>query len=178
LLSFLVFFFSFLLPPLSFFIMSIAAFHSPEVQWQLIRNNHSFLVKRDGHSFSSEPLNLTNKHSFKFSGLVNSKVVGIVAGKKGSKKGITLVKRPNGRTAVSQPKLLTSVPLNKHVRSHRVRAASTIQTLTSGSHYRSDLTAFAVARYHALHRATKVKPTLPKQKKKRGTAAAAAAKKA
>lgn len=46
-----------------------AAIHSSDLQWQLLRNSHSFLVKRNGATFSSEPLNLANKHSPKFSGL-------------------------------------------------------------------------------------------------------------
>ena len=46
-----------------------ASIHSSELQWQLLRTSHSFLVKRGGHTFSSEPLNLTNQHSAKFSGL-------------------------------------------------------------------------------------------------------------
>jgi large subunit ribosomal protein L28e len=148
--------------------MSVA---SADVQWQLIRNNHSFLVKLDGHIFSSEPFNLTNQHSYKFSGLVNPKLVGVVAKKSGAKKSIQLITKSNKAAAVRQPRSIVSVGLNKHVRNHKVRAASTIQTLTSGSHYRADLTRFAVARYHALQRATKAKPALPVQKKRRGAAA-------
>jgi hypothetical protein len=56
-------------PSLPSDIAMAAAFHSSELQWQLLRTGHSFLVKRSGHTFSSEPLNLTNQHSFKFSGL-------------------------------------------------------------------------------------------------------------
>jgi len=146
--------------------MSLA---SSDIQWQLIRTHHSFLVKRDGILLSSDPLNLTNTHSYKFSGLVNNRVVGVVAGKKG--KGIAILTKSTKKTAVSQPRSLVSVGLNKHVRNHKVRASQTIQTLTSNSHYRADLTAFAIARYHALHRAAKVKPSLPKTKKARGAKA-------
>ena len=46
-----------------------ASIHSSELQWQLLRTGHSFLVKRSGAVFSAEPLNLTNTHSAKFSGL-------------------------------------------------------------------------------------------------------------
>jgi hypothetical protein len=47
-----------------------AAFHSSDLQWQLLRANHSFLVKRGPTAvFSAEPLNITNTHSYKFSGL-------------------------------------------------------------------------------------------------------------
>lgn len=46
-----------------------ASIHSSELQWQLLRTGHSFLVKRGEAVFSAEPLNLTNTHSAKFSGL-------------------------------------------------------------------------------------------------------------
>jgi hypothetical protein len=140
--------------------MSLA---SNDVQWMVIRNHHSYLVKRDGFMFSGEPLNLTNQHSYKFSGLVNNKVVGVVP----AKKGVTLLTKSTKQLASRSPRSLVSVALNKHVRNHSVRAASTIQTLTAKSNYRADLTKFAVARYHALHRATKVKPQLQTQKKRR-----------
>lgn len=51
--------------------------------WQLIRDNNSFLVKRgrtkrDGAvQFSSEPGNLLNVNSFKYSGIANNNVIGI-----------------------------------------------------------------------------------------------------
>ena len=56
---------------------------SEALVWQLIRNNNSFLVKR-GHTkrdgsvqFSSEPGNLLNVSSFKYSGLANNNTLGI-----------------------------------------------------------------------------------------------------
>lgn len=51
--------------------------------WHLIRDNNSFLVKRERTSragavrFSSEPGNLLNAHSFKYSGLANNRAVDI-----------------------------------------------------------------------------------------------------
>ena len=57
--------------------------HSADLQWQIIRNNHSFLVKRDGIVLSAEPANLTNTHSFKFSGLANTNTVAVNANKDG-----------------------------------------------------------------------------------------------
>lgn len=51
--------------------------------WHLIRDNHSFLVKRgntrrDGSvQFSKEPGNLLNVNSFKYSGIANHKTIDI-----------------------------------------------------------------------------------------------------
>lgn len=51
---------------------------SSDLLWAITRNNSSFIVKRGvGNErviFSREPLNLVNKHSHKYSGLVNEKV--------------------------------------------------------------------------------------------------------
>jgi hypothetical protein len=48
-------------------------------------------------------------------------------------------------------------PLLKHRRDRAVRAAHVINNATERSHHRADLTKFAIARYHALHRASLVK---------------------
>ena len=51
--------------------------------WHLIRDNNSFMVKRERTSrsgavqFSSEPGNLMNAHSFKYSGISNNRAVDI-----------------------------------------------------------------------------------------------------
>ncbi len=48
---------------------------SADLVWGIVRNNSSFLVKRDGAQFTSEPGNLTQLNTFKFSGLANRKAV-------------------------------------------------------------------------------------------------------
>lgn len=58
---------------------------SESLIWHLIRDNNSFLIKRgntkrDGSvQFSSEPGNLLNVNTFKYSGLANSKTVDLQA---------------------------------------------------------------------------------------------------
>ena len=68
--------------------------------WQLIRENNSFLVKRgqtkrDGSvQFSTEPGNLLNVNSFKYSGIANNSVIGInsvVSSSDKHKKGVPKV---------------------------------------------------------------------------------------
>ena len=51
----------------------------------------------------------------------------------------------------------TMTPLLKHRRDRAVRAAHVINNATERSHHRADLTKVAIARYHALHRASLVK---------------------
>jgi hypothetical protein len=64
-----------------------------------------FQVKRDGALFSSEPNNLTNTHSFKFSGLANNKAVGVnvVKGEKSSRVVVT-TKRSDTTPKARHPK--------------------------------------------------------------------------
>lgn len=56
---------------------------SDALVWQLIKNNNAFLVKRERSNrsgavqFSKEPANLLNVNSFKYSGIANSKAIGI-----------------------------------------------------------------------------------------------------
>jgi large subunit ribosomal protein L28e len=56
---------------------------SDALVWQTIKNSNAFLVKRERSSrrgmvqFSSESGNLMNVNTFKYSGLANSKTVGI-----------------------------------------------------------------------------------------------------
>lgn len=49
---------------------------SADLTWALVRNTSSFLKtnKADGAVFSTEPMNLTGKNSFKYSGLANASV--------------------------------------------------------------------------------------------------------
>ena len=61
----------------------------------------------------------------------------------------------------------TTVALNKHMRSGSCRAAKTIRQLTQNSHYRPDLTNYAIARYHALNKSKKVNTRINKQNKRK-----------
>merc|ERR1712048_1484033 len=57
---------------------------SAHLQWLLLRKHNSFIVKKDGITFSKEKNNLTNKHSFTSSGLVHNASVGVNVNNKGS----------------------------------------------------------------------------------------------
>ena len=148
---------------------------SSPLVWLLVRNNNSFLVKRDGAQFTRERNNLTGCNSFKFSGLANTKTVGVeVADKK-----VAVVLKKTRRGAAFKPSSAYSrTVLTKHVNGGKVKGAEAIKTFTSKSFYRGDLTRFAIARYHALHRSLKVDSSKinKKEKRARGAKAAKAAK--
>ncbi|CAL8113016.1 unnamed protein product [Orchesella dallaii] len=52
---------------------------SPQLNWLIVRNNNAFIkkVRNVKQPFSVEPNNLTNKSSFRYSGLVQRKTVGV-----------------------------------------------------------------------------------------------------
>jgi len=71
---------------------------SPQLNWLIIRNNNAFLkkVRNVKQPFSTEPNNLVNRSSYRYSGLVQRKTVGIEAS--GDKKGFVLVtKKPSAQ---------------------------------------------------------------------------------
>lgn len=135
---------------------------SDDLTWLLLRKNNSFIVNRarDGPVFSKEPGNLRNLHSFKYSGLANSKNIHIADTPAGMKI-YTAKKSPIQRVAT------TIRPRSGGRRSLGIVAG------VAKSGYRPDLRAAALARVSALIAAQKEpKPTPPK--KLRGPKAKAA----
>mmetsp|Transcript_13875 Transcript_13875/g.45265 ORF Transcript_13875/g.45265 Transcript_13875/m.45265 type:complete len:146 (-) Transcript_13875:184-621(-) len=141
---------------------------SPEVLWKCVRKNTSFMVKRNGIQLTSEPGNVMNKNSFKYSGLANAKTVDIaVDGEDAVTMGLKAPKR------IQHPKEAIRVtPLKKDFR----RVARSIKTQVGGQWYRADLADMALARYSAIYNASMIKKGLKKAaKKKAGRRAAAGA---
>lgn len=50
---------------------------SGDLVWMLVKDNTSFMVKRDGVQLTAEPGNVMNKNAYKYSGLANSKTVSL-----------------------------------------------------------------------------------------------------
>merc|ERR1711907_874123 len=112
---------------------------SSDLLWALTKKQNAFLVKRNGLQLTSEPNNLMNKHSFKYSGLANVEAVGI----EDNTRGITL-KMKNKRNVVS-------VDLKKDFR----KVAATIRNKTEGKFYRQDLSNAALARWYKIWKSQK-----------------------
>jgi large subunit ribosomal protein L28e len=55
---------------------------SSSLIWELVRNHNSYLVKRKGLRLSSEPFNLLQTHTPKYSGLANFKGVDVQPAKR------------------------------------------------------------------------------------------------
>ncbi|KAF9897166.1 60S ribosomal protein L28, partial [Lobosporangium transversale] len=105
---------------------------SADLTWLLIKNNNSFLVKRNGVQFSSEAGNLLNKNSFKYSGLANKKTVDITAAPSG--RGVVVATKKAKVSAYKPAKTITKVTLTKGIR----KSARSVAGLTRNG-YRPDL---------------------------------------
>eukprot|EP00472_Partenskyella_glossopodia_P001816 CAMPEP_0197515244 /NCGR_PEP_ID=MMETSP1318-20131121/435_1 /TAXON_ID=552666 /ORGANISM="Partenskyella glossopodia, Strain RCC365" /LENGTH=144 /DNA_ID=CAMNT_0043063557 /DNA_START=34 /DNA_END=468 /DNA_ORIENTATION=- len=114
---------------------------SSQLQWLLVKKHNAFQIKKDGITFSCEPNNSTNLDSYKYSGLCNSKAVGVSIVEKKDKKGLVLSVQT--KKASKPSKSSAKYALNRNLK----RNVSAIEKATSGSYYRSDLSKAAVARY-------------------------------
>jgi len=141
---------------------------SSDLQWLLLRNNNSFMVKRvpEGPVFSREPGNLTNLHSYKYSGLANAKTVDISDSGSGVK--ITTRKTKTSPLAVRAAKSSSTLRNNSGGRRALGITASYVKR-----GYRPDLRTAALGRTSALLAAQKEPKPTP-EKKVRGKGAHAA----
>ena len=129
---------------------------SSDITWAIIRNNSAFLLKKRGcpKPFSTDPLNLTNKNSQRYVGMVNEKAVGVQPINKkfadGKEKGFVLtVKKVNG--AQRPAKLLKSVTMKSGARASLPK----IESMLGKQKYRKDLTKAALRRAAAIIRSEK-----------------------
>merc|ERR1711962_1735064 len=91
-----------------------------EIAWAITRNNSAFLLKKRNcpKPFSTDPMNLTNKHSLRYTGLVNKKAVAItpaadnkgfdvtIKGGKGAKGKQTVTMKAGPRRSLHKVKAL------------------------------------------------------------------------
>ncbi|KAG2197504.1 hypothetical protein INT46_003433 [Mucor plumbeus] len=114
---------------------------SADLVWAIIKNNNSFLVKRQNVQFSSEPANLKNVNSFKYSGLANYKTVSILPAARGVRVTTRKANKQN-----SPAKSINSVVIAKT----RRQTSKSVANLIARSQYRPDLRAASVARASAI----------------------------
>ena len=131
---------------------------SAELQWELIRNHNAFMVRRSGVTFSREPTNLVKKHSYKYSGLAQSKVISITAAPEGVRISRRSTKRPANKVATS----FTKPSLIKKSASGKDRANKVSKDLHSTG-YRLDLVLPAQAAVCAYLRSYKPRKSVPKK---------------
>lgn len=135
---------------------------SSHLNWLIIRDHNAFLLKRRNINkpFSTEANNLTNLSSYRYSGLVHKKSLGVVP----TDKGIQVVyKRPKYQTKPS--KATVKVTLKHRPR----RTLKKLKNIVNANCYRRDLRQAALRRASAILRSQR-----PASAKKGGKAAAGA----
>ncbi|KAH7886353.1 ribosomal L28e/Mak16 [Phlebopus sp. FC_14] len=132
---------------------------SSDLEWLLIRKYNSFLVKKSPESpaFSTEPGNLRNLHSHKFSGLANAKTIDI----KDSGAGIQITTRKSKASLQAVRPGRTTLTIRN--RSGGRRALGVTAGVAKRG-YRPDLRTAALARTSALVAAQKEKKPEPPKK--------------
>eukprot|EP00252_Welwitschia_mirabilis_P026217 TRINITY_DN849_c0_g1_i1.p1 TRINITY_DN849_c0_g1~~TRINITY_DN849_c0_g1_i1.p1 ORF type:complete len:151 (-),score=18.75 TRINITY_DN849_c0_g1_i1:215-667(-) len=133
--------------------------------WEIVRNNNSFLVKQNGNSsakvmFSSEPNNLFNAHSYKFSGLANKKTVSITPGA-GEKLSVVLATTKTKKQNKPASMFNRSV-LKKDFR----RMERAVLSQVVNNNYRPDLKKYALARLSHVHKSLRMAKAGGKKKSK------------
>jgi len=118
---------------------------SQELTWSLLKKHNSFLVRRNGVKFSSEPGNLKNLHKFKYSGLANKKVIDVQPN--GKDKGVVVSRKtPRASKARRPSQAFQKIVLKHHFRNNARSLSNLIR------YYRPDLKHAAVARLSQLNR--------------------------
>ncbi|KAH9854359.1 ribosomal protein L28e [Lenzites betulinus] len=132
---------------------------SSDLQWLLLRKNNSYAVKRveEGPIFSKEPGNLTNIHSWKYSGLANEKTITV----KETESGVQVAYRKKAASPRAVHPAVSTISVRP--RSGPRRAAGVTAKLAKRG-YRPDLRAAALARVSALLVAKKEKKPAPPKK--------------
>lgn len=119
---------------------------SSELVWGLIRDNNSFIVKRNGIILSREAGNLAQVHSFKYSGLAQPKVIKIAAGAEGVSYVRRSAKAPAGAVAKAYPVRASVMKKGACGATKAVKVARDLEA----NGYRLDLSRAAQARVCAL----------------------------
>ncbi|GJE89694.1 60S ribosomal protein L28 [Phanerochaete sordida] len=132
---------------------------SSDLQWLLLRKSNSFIVKRvaEGPIFSREAANLTNLHSFKYSGLANEKTIAIQP----SAAGVSITTRKKGASPHAVKKAYVTSTIRN--RSGSRRAAGVVAKLAKRG-YRPDLRTAALARTSAILASQQEKKAAPPKK--------------
>ncbi|XP_077593968.1 large ribosomal subunit protein eL28 isoform X1 [Stigmatopora nigra] len=131
---------------------------SSYLQWMVIRNCSSFLLKRNGQTYSTEANNLKSRNSFRFNGLVHRKTVGVQPAPDG--KGVVVVTKK--RAGKNKPAAAyNKITINKNSRA----TLNSLRHIIRKNNYRKDLQMAALRRASAILRSQK--PVVVKKKRSR-----------
>ncbi|XP_042333158.1 60S ribosomal protein L28 [Sceloporus undulatus] len=135
---------------------------SAHLQWMIVRNCSSFLIKRNKQTYSTEPNNLKARNSFRYNGLIHRKTVGVEPAADGKGIVVVLKKRAGQRKPATSYEKIT---INKNARA----TLSSLRHIIRKNNYRKDLRMAALRRASAILRSQK--PVVVKKKRTRATKA-------
>jgi large subunit ribosomal protein L28e len=153
-----------------------------QLVWELVKNNSSFLMKKNGHSkrsgaieFSTEKGNVKSLNLLKYSGIANSKTIDVISTVKGgtgddakTKTRAQLITKTASKCHSQPSKTLVATNVNKDFR----RSESVILKQTINNYYRRDLKAAVLGKYTKVYQANRRAKGITKPvacKKGRGT---------
>jgi len=123
---------------------------SPNIVWDVVRKSNSFMRKRGVVTLSAEKGNLRNRHSYKWSGLAQRKVVSVhdavtIKDDEAVRRIVMTVTKP----ASNRPSIATET---KVIEGHMdaTGAIKAVNEATFGNYFRPDMRSAALARLSAL----------------------------
>lgn len=123
--------------------------------WELVKNNNSFMKKKNGRTsrsgtvrFSVERGNLASMSTYKYSGLANSKTMDVTPTV--DNHAVLTFKTKKAGTSCKSGK--ASIALNKDFR----RTDKRIVSVAKDTYYRPDLMSAALAKYTKVYKANRV----------------------
>ncbi|GMH17614.1 hypothetical protein Nepgr_019455 [Nepenthes gracilis] len=135
--------------------------------WEIVKKNNSFLVKEFGNGtakvqFSKESNNLFNCHSYKYSGLANTKTVTI---QPGGKENSVVLATTKTRKQNKPGSILHKSMMKREFR----QMAKTVTNQVVDNYYRPDLKNAALARLSVVHRSLQVAKSGVKKRTRQAT---------
>merc|ERR1712113_1143718 len=125
---------------------------SSDIAWAITKNNSAYLLKKRNcpKPFSTDPMNLTNKHCKRFVGLVNKKALAIAPAS--DNKGFTVTIKKGSSNRPGKNKDTVTMKAGPRRSLHKVKA------LIVKQRYRKDLTKVAMKRASVIVRSQKPLP--------------------
>ncbi|KAH1184495.1 hypothetical protein KIL84_012436 [Mauremys mutica] len=114
---------------------------SAHLQWMIVRNCSSFLLKRNKQTYSTKPNNLKARNSFHYNGLIHRKTVGMEPAANGKGVVVVLKKRAGQRKPAMSYKKTT---INKNARA----MLNSLRHIIRKNNYHKDLRMAALRQHH------------------------------
>ncbi|XP_053218849.1 60S ribosomal protein L28-like [Podarcis raffonei] len=135
---------------------------SAHLQWMILLNCSSFIIKRNKQIYSTEPNNLKARNSFRYNGLIHRKTVGVEPAADGKHIVVVLKKRTGQQKPAASYEKIT---INKNA----CATLSSLCHIIRKNNYHKDLRMAALRRASAILRSQK--PVVVKKKQTRATKA-------